>query len=181
MWSLQQVSGRSTTVLVASEKREEVTYAKFRERLGEDFAVRQAPRRHMDKAYDHENSEVLVCKLRRGNGGGVRNKGGGRDSGGDVDEGKEDVALRGARESVQEGDKMEEEQVTATDGRSAARINEPIIDRAGKPPEAALAADASEENGNSSVDTADELTLEGVLLTPSPSSRENDCPKGLVR
>ncbi|CAM9636168.1 unnamed protein product [Scytosiphon promiscuus] len=70
VWSMAQCSGRTTTVLVASEKREEVTYAKFRERLSEDFTVRQAPRRHMDKAYDHENSEVLVCKLRRNNGGG---------------------------------------------------------------------------------------------------------------
>lgn len=64
--SMVNVSGSKTTVLVASEKREEVTYAKFRERLAHDFAVRQAPRRHMDKAYDHENSEVLLCKLRRG-------------------------------------------------------------------------------------------------------------------
>lgn len=71
VWSMGQTSGRGTTLLVASEKREEVTYARFRERLAEDFAVRQAPRRHMDKMYDHENSEVLVCKLRRrGNGGG---------------------------------------------------------------------------------------------------------------
>ncbi|CBJ48314.1 conserved unknown protein [Ectocarpus siliculosus] len=67
VWSMARCSGRGTTVLVASEKREEVTYAKFRARLSEDFAVRQAPRRHMDKAYDHENSEVLVCKLRRTN------------------------------------------------------------------------------------------------------------------
>lgn len=64
--SMVNVSGSKTTVLVASEKREEITYAKFRERLGHDFAVRQAPRRHMDKNYDHENSEVLLCKLRRG-------------------------------------------------------------------------------------------------------------------
>ncbi|CAN0130900.1 unnamed protein product, partial [Ectocarpus sp. 13 AM-2016] len=70
VWSMARCSGRGTTVLVASEKREEVTYAKFRARLSEDFAVRQAPRRHMDKAYDHENSEVLVCKLRRTNSSG---------------------------------------------------------------------------------------------------------------
>lgn len=75
VWSMTQVSGRGTTVLVASEKREEVTYAKFRARLSEDFTVRQAPRRHMDKAYDHENSEVLVCKMRR------PAKGGGADAG----------------------------------------------------------------------------------------------------
>ncbi|CAB1102005.1 unnamed protein product [Ectocarpus sp. CCAP 1310/34] len=67
VWSMARCSDRGTTVLVASEKREEVTYAKFRARLSEDFAVRQAPRRHMDKAYDHENSEVLLCKLRRTN------------------------------------------------------------------------------------------------------------------
>lgn len=30
VWSMAQCSGRTTTVLVASEKREEVTYAKFR-------------------------------------------------------------------------------------------------------------------------------------------------------
>lgn len=63
--SMVRLSGRSTTVLVASEKREELTYARFRERLARDFTVRQAPRRHMDKAHDHENSEVLLCKLRR--------------------------------------------------------------------------------------------------------------------
>lgn len=57
----------------------------FRDRLSVDFAVRQAPRRHMDKAYDHENSEVLVCKLRKttgsssgsSRGGGSGGKGGG--------------------------------------------------------------------------------------------------------
>lgn len=61
-----------------------------RERLSEDFAVRQAPRRHMDKAYDHENSEVLLCKLRRAN-----NKEGGR---GDV-RGKSDGS-EGKKEGV---------------------------------------------------------------------------------
>lgn len=74
MSSMAKVCGKKTTMLVASEKREEVTYAKFRERLGRDFVFRQAPRRHMDKAYDHENSEVLLCKLRRS--GGDRSGGG---------------------------------------------------------------------------------------------------------
>lgn len=69
-------------VLVASEKREEVTYAKFRERLGKDFVVRQAPRRHMDKAYDHENSEVLLCKPHRS---GSNSGGGGDEEGGGID------------------------------------------------------------------------------------------------
>lgn len=79
VWSMVQVSGRGTTLLVASEKREEVTYAKFRARLSEEFAVRLAPRRHMDKAYDHENSEVLLCKLRKTNitGGSGADGGGG--------------------------------------------------------------------------------------------------------
>lgn len=69
VWSLTRVSARGTTVIIASEKREEITYAKFRSRLGEVFTVRQAPRRHMDAAYDHDMSEVLLCKLRRAIGG----------------------------------------------------------------------------------------------------------------
>ncbi|CAM9901002.1 unnamed protein product [Ectocarpus sp. 4 AP-2014] len=84
VWSMARCSGRGTTVLVASEKREEVTYAKFRARLSEDFAVRQAPRRHMDKAYDHENSEVLVCKLRRTNSSSSSSSAYSRGSGGEV-------------------------------------------------------------------------------------------------
>lgn len=71
VWSLTRVSARSTTVIIASEKREEITYAKFRARLGEVFTVRQAPRRHMDAAYDHDMSEVLLCKLRRTTAGGM--------------------------------------------------------------------------------------------------------------
>lgn len=71
VWSLTRVSARGTTVIIASEKREEITYAKFRSRLGEVFTVRQAPRRHMDAAYDHDMSEVLLCKLRRVTGGGM--------------------------------------------------------------------------------------------------------------
>lgn len=97
VWSMSEVSGRGTTVLVASEKREEVTYAKFRARLGEDFAVRQAPRRHMDKVYDHENSEVLLCKLRRANNKG-KGRGGGR--GGLVGEGDGQGVAQGGGEGV---------------------------------------------------------------------------------
>lgn len=63
--SMVSVSGRSTSLMVASERREEHTYSKFRQRLAQDFTVRQAPRRQMNKDYDHENSEVLLCKLRR--------------------------------------------------------------------------------------------------------------------
>lgn len=64
--SMASVSDRGTAVLVASEKREEITYAKFRERMARDFTVRPVSKRHMNKSYDHENSEVLLCKLRRG-------------------------------------------------------------------------------------------------------------------
>ncbi|CAM9222964.1 unnamed protein product, partial [Discosporangium mesarthrocarpum] len=63
--SISRVVGRGTTVLVASEKREELTHARFWERMSEGFTIRQAPRRHMDSRYDHENSEVLICKSRR--------------------------------------------------------------------------------------------------------------------
>ncbi|CAN0379623.1 unnamed protein product [Ectocarpus fasciculatus] len=112
VWSMAQCSGRGTTVLVASEKREEVTYAKFRARLSEDFAVRQAPRRHMDKAYDHENSEVLVCKLRRNNNSSSSANGKGSGGGG---EDQQPSGERGKKQEV--GDNAAAAAVTEEAGK----------------------------------------------------------------
>lgn len=113
--SMTRVSGRGTTVLVASEKREEVTYAKFRERLAEDFTVRQAPRRHMDKDYDHENSEVLLCKLRRGNAHSSKSaeKGSGKGETGEIGVGNERTEGGGGELSVVGGEKRDGDVVGA--------------------------------------------------------------------
>ncbi|CAM9468607.1 unnamed protein product [Phaeothamnion confervicola] len=64
--SLERLAGKNTTVIVASEKRELDTYDLFKRRLGENFTIRRAPRKSMHRKYDHENSEVLICRRRRG-------------------------------------------------------------------------------------------------------------------
>eukprot|EP00752_Nemacystus_decipiens_P016329 g14604.t1 len=169
VWSMTQCSGRSTTVLVASEKREEITYAKFRERLSEDFAVRQAPRRHMDKAYDHENSEVLLCKLRRTN-----NKEGGRVDGRDKSEGIGGQQKEGASCVAEQGTTGQAVSAAAAghraDGESGAGAKTPCPDQ-GDAVSAYVGPAAADAAATAATIAEAGLSLAGVSLSPSlPSS-----------
>eukprot|EP00903_Cladosiphon_okamuranus_P005605 g5577.t1 len=168
VWSMRQCSGKSTTVLVASEKREEITYAKFRERLSEDFTVRQAPRRHMDKAYDHENSEVLLCKLRRANkteGG----RGDPKDKSYDGNEGKKEgascVVTAGAvGTAVSEAGAWDN-----AEGGGSAVGAEKLCSSSSGPGLAPAEAEAEEASK-----AADGLSLAGVSLSPSAAHESAD-------
>ena len=120
------MSARGTTVIVASERREENTYAKFRARLGEMFTVKQAPRRHMDAAYDHDMSEVLLCKLRRAAGGGAG-------TGGALIVGENGGKRRGKGGGRGRGDPLAREGGVEAQGRPAegVALEKPAIEGAG--------------------------------------------------
>ena len=193
VWSMVQVSGRGTTLLVASEKREEVTYAKFRARLSEEFAVRLAPRRHMDKAYDHENSEVLLCKLRKTNtnttttttGGSGAGGGGGGGScspagnGAVVEEGtaagtgtvgvkvEGGVHERGGNERAAEGGGVDS---NAADGSAGSSAGSSAGAGAGMslPEAGAPEGQPRRKATEHAADGADELSLAGVTLAAAP-------------
>lgn len=139
----------------------------YRERLSEDFAVRQAPRRHMDKAYDHENSEVLLCKLRRAN-----NKESGRGDGGKSggSEGKTEeasCAVEGAAAAAVAGAASAAGAGDGDEGcpRAAGGAKTLYSDNNGVEPAAAEAA------AEAAATAAHRLSLAGVSLSPSlPSS-----------
>lgn len=133
-----------------------------RERLSEDFAVRQAPRRHMDKAYDHENSEVLLCKLRR-----ASNKEGGRGDGREKPEGKEgkkgeascavEGRATGTMSTAGEGDEAEGCSRSAGGAKTLCSDKGDAVRNTRVEPAAAEAA----------AEAADGLSLTGVSLSPS--------------
>lgn len=114
----------------------------------------------MDKTYDHENSEVLLCKLRRANNvEGSRGDGSGKSEGGQgkkkeapcgVDGG---AAGRTASAAGGVGDKAENH---GSSGDAVSKSTEP-----------AAAQEAAAEAAATAVDG---LSLAGVALSPSLSS-----------
>lgn len=120
----------------------------------------------MDKAYDHENSEVLLCKLRRAN-----NKEGGRGDGRDKSESSEgkkegdSCVVKGgaagtAVSAAGAGD-------TAEGDGSAVGAKTLCSDKRGDAVSISVGPSAAEATAQGAAIPADGLSLAGVSLSPS--------------
>lgn len=65
VWSLEQLSGPRSTIIIASERRDLVAYELFTTRLEKSFSVRKVPQKDLDPEFADEGVfEVLIGKKR---------------------------------------------------------------------------------------------------------------------